>query len=175
MPIVNGMTSCKMIRSYEKTHPNILSPRAAGCGRLPIIAVSASLLEKSRQTYIDAGFDAWILKPISFPRLTELMAAIVDPTVRANCAYVSGRWEQGGWFHNGWKSAEEASTIPSGKLPQADPSQAPEAAFRSDGPMIGIETDSVTDEQIGQEKGNEEAVDPQVSSNETAEPATENT
>jgi CheY-like chemotaxis protein len=175
MPIVNGMTSCKMIRSYEKTHPNILSPRAAGCGRLPIIAVSASLLEKSRQAYIDAGFDAWILKPISFPRLTELMAAIVDPVVRGKCAYVPGQWERGGWFHDGWKSAEEASTVPSGEPPQANPSQELEAAVRSDGPMVDSETGSVADEQAGEDKRNEQTVDPEVPGTETAGLATDDT
>jgi CheY-like chemotaxis protein len=69
MPIVDGLTSTKMIRSFEKSHPShLLSKRAARNGRVPIIAVSASLLEKERQTYIDAGFDGWILKPISFDR-----------------------------------------------------------------------------------------------------------
>jgi hypothetical protein len=55
-------------------------------------------VEKERQTYIDAGFDAWILKPISFQRLSELMAAIVDPKVREDALYTPGQWERGGWF-----------------------------------------------------------------------------
>ena len=156
-----------MIRSYEKIHPNILSPRAAGCGRLPIIAVSASLLEKSRQTYIDAGFDAWILKPISFPRLTELMVAIVDPAVRTKCLYVPGQWERGGWFHDGWKTPEEASTVPSGEHPQTNASQDLETAVSSDGPLVDGETYSASDEQARllriQEKGKGKAVGPEIS------------
>ncbi|GME24562.1 hypothetical protein GTA08_BOTSDO01931 [Neofusicoccum parvum] len=91
MPIVDGLTSTKMIRSFEKSHPaNILSPRASLNGRIPIIAVSASLEESKRQSYIDAGFDAWILKPISFPRLQELMTGIVDPKVREEALFTPG-------------------------------------------------------------------------------------
>ncbi|CAI6332201.1 unnamed protein product [Periconia digitata] len=114
MPIVDGLTATKMIRSYEKTHNNIYSPRAALNGRVPIMAVSASLLEKRRQEYIDAGFDAWILKPIAFQRLNHLMAAIVDPNVRGECLYESGEWEQGGWFNMGEKSSRDVGTTPSG-------------------------------------------------------------
>lgn len=99
MPIVDGLTSTKMIRSYEKSHPKkILSERAATNGRVPIIAVSASLVEKERQKYIDTGFDGWILKPIDFKRLGVLMTAIVDDAVRESCLYKPGEWENGGWF-----------------------------------------------------------------------------
>ena len=99
MPIVDGLTSTKMIRSYEKSHPReILSQRAATHGRIPIIAVSASLLEKERKKYVDAGFDGWILKPIDFKRLGVLLNAIVDDSMRENCLYKPGKWENGGWF-----------------------------------------------------------------------------
>ncbi|KAL6709884.1 hypothetical protein ACN47E_000669 [Coniothyrium glycines] len=123
MPIVDGLTSTKMIRSYEKLHTDIYSPRAAPCGRVPIIAVSASLIERNRQQYIDAGFDAWILKPISFDRLNRLMAAIVDTSIRESCLYMPGEWEKGGWFHCGTKSSEDVSTRPSGKAPVANQSR----------------------------------------------------
>jgi CheY-like chemotaxis protein len=40
MPIVDGLTSTKMIRSFEKSHPETdLSSRAKGNGRVPIFAV----------------------------------------------------------------------------------------------------------------------------------------
>ena len=134
MPIVDGLTSTKMIRSFEKTHTEIYSPRAALCGRLPIIAVSASLLERNRQQYIDAGFDAWILKPISFDRLNKLMAAIIDAKIREECLYQPGEWEKGGWFHNGQKGVEEVSTRPSSEAPVSNPAQHVEEAAPSDGP-----------------------------------------
>jgi len=106
MPIVDGLTSTKMIRAFEKSHPvpvSSLSRRAALNGRIPIIAVSASLVERNIQDYVDAGFDAWILKPIAFERLTQLMAAIVDPKMKQDCLYEPGQWERGGWFDEGKK------------------------------------------------------------------------
>lgn len=113
MPIVDGLTSTKMIRSFEKTHTDIYSPRAAQCGRIPIIAVSASLLERNRNEYVEAGFDAWILKPISIDRLSKLMTAIVDLEARKECLYKPGQWEQGGWFHMDPVGVEDVSTKPS--------------------------------------------------------------
>ena len=109
MPIVDGLTSTKMIRSFEKTHSSSsLSERAALNGRIPIIAVSASLVERERQTYMDAGFDAWILKPISFDRLQVLLTGIVDPKTREECLYKQGKWESGGWFD---MARTESSTV----------------------------------------------------------------
>lgn len=111
MPIVDGLTSTKLIRSYEKTNPSsVLSPRARLNSRVPIIAVSASLIEKDRQVYIDAGFDAWILKPVSFPRLGELMKGIVDTDVRKSALYRPGHWETGGWFDLPKKEAESRAS-----------------------------------------------------------------
>ncbi|KAJ4983961.1 Cyanobacterial phytochrome B [Stagonosporopsis vannaccii] len=142
MPIVDGLTSTKMIRSYEKTHTNIYSPRAALCGRVPIVAVSASLIEKDRQQYIDAGFDAWILKPISFDRLNKLMAAIVDRDIRRQCLYEPGQWERGGWFHEGRASVDEVDTRPTNKPPVSNPSDmVEEAAGDAEKPMAGEENE----------------------------------
>ncbi|KAL1632185.1 hypothetical protein SLS56_003919 [Neofusicoccum ribis] len=132
MPIVDGLTSTKMIRSFEKSHPaNILSPRASLNGRIPIIAVSASLEESKRQSYIDAGFDAWILKPISFPRLQELMTGIVDPKVREKALFTPGEWERGGWFEKSQHDLLQASTKPSERAPTDDATQELREAARS--------------------------------------------
>lgn len=114
MPIVDGLTSTKMIRSYEKTHPNDrFLDRAALTGRVPIFVVSASLIEKDRQSYIDAGFDGWILKPIDFKRLVVLLAGIVGEETRASCLYKPGEWEKGGWFTEIQRDAFASSTQPS--------------------------------------------------------------
>ncbi|KAF2398693.1 hypothetical protein EJ06DRAFT_479867 [Trichodelitschia bisporula] len=111
MPILDGLGATKSIRRYEKSHTptTVLSKRAELNGRIPIIAVSASLLESNRQMYIDAGFDAWILKPISFARLNELVRGIVDPNVRNAAVYSPGpnNWERGGWF----QAAETRLTV----------------------------------------------------------------
>lgn len=118
MPIVDGLTSTKMIRSFEKSHPTqLLSTRAGLNGRVPIIAVSASLIEKERQNYIDAGFDGWILKPISFDRLTVIMKGIVDKDTRKENLYRPGNWEVGGWFEEAQKDVYAAETKPSQDVP----------------------------------------------------------
>lgn len=119
MPIVDGLTSTKMIRSFEKLRSgqSHLSARAAGNGRVPIFAVSASLVERERQTYINAGFDGWILKPIDFKRLNVLLLGIVDDDTRQSCLYKQGEWEKGGWFNRSQPSVLEVSTVPSDKSP----------------------------------------------------------
>lgn len=91
MPIVDGLSATKMIREYEVQadlrHDYV-----------PIFAVSASLLEKDRHTYIDSGFDGWIMKPIDFQRIHELLRGVKSAEKRSTCFYRSGMWEQGGWF-----------------------------------------------------------------------------
>ena len=112
------MTSTKMIRSFEKTNPEqVLSRRARRNGRMPIIAVSASLVESNVEVYKEAGFDGWILKPISFVRLAELMKGIVDDKSRAHNVYQPGKWEQGGWFYKAQPDRFVAKTTPSGGAP----------------------------------------------------------
>lgn len=118
MPIVDGLTSTKMIRSYEKSHPQSnLSPRAALNTRVPIFAVSASLVEREKQKYIDAGFDGWILKPIDFKRINVLLEGIVDEGVRNKCLYKPGEWERGGWFIKRQTGQLPTETKPNEKSP----------------------------------------------------------
>ncbi|TVY89131.1 Cyanobacterial phytochrome B [Lachnellula willkommii] len=125
MPIVDGLSSTKMIRSFERLHPrSILSPRAANNGRVPIFAVSASLLERERQHYINAGFDGWILKPVDFKRLNILLLGIVDDEIRNSCLYQPGAWEMGGWFKKRQPSVF-ASPAPSEHSPVQKPNDGP--------------------------------------------------
>lgn len=122
-----------MIRSYEKANPShALSTRASLNGRVPIFAVSASLVEKDRQLYIDAGFDGWILKPILFGRLSEIMRGLVDDEIRAKNVYKSGCWESGGWFGKAQPSVFEAQTTPDQSVPFTGPSKEILAAAASD-------------------------------------------
>ncbi|KAK5077969.1 hypothetical protein LTR64_003627 [Lithohypha guttulata] len=123
MPIVDGFSSTKMIRSSEKTQgPSCLSTRAAKNGRIPIFAVSASLLEKEKDKYIATGFDGWILKPVDFKRVNELLRGIVDNTIRNNSLYKPGKWEQGGWFEARSEGNHqfEIDTHPSEKAPTVE-------------------------------------------------------
>jgi CheY-like chemotaxis protein len=113
-----------MIRSYETTHTDtdsILSPRAATNGRVPILAVSASLVERERKTYIEAGFDGWILKPIDFNRLNTLLSGIVDEEIRKSCLYQPGQWERGGFFDRKQRNVFKADTRPSSERPISHP------------------------------------------------------
>lgn len=101
MPIVDGTTSIKMIRSFEKEHiGTCLSDRALANGRVPVFAVSASLIERDRKKYIDAGFDGWVMKPVDFKYLNVLFRGIVDDEARKTCQYRPGEWEDGGWFES---------------------------------------------------------------------------
>ena len=99
MPIVDGFSSTKMIRSLEKTRGSLcLSSMAEHNGRVPIFAVSASLVEKEHDRYVQTGFDGWILKPVDFQRVDLLLKGIADTGARAECLYEPGKWERGGWF-----------------------------------------------------------------------------
>ncbi|KAI5204469.1 hypothetical protein E4T39_03543 [Aureobasidium subglaciale] len=137
MPIVDGLTATKVIRSFEKSHPtHVLSTRASLNGRIPIIAVSASLLERERHMYIDAGFDGWILKPISFPRLQEIMTGIIDNDVRHRNVYEPGEWERGGWFEAFQSDVWEAETKPDDdKIAMSGPSDAVQKEAATDDPQ----------------------------------------
>lgn len=81
-----------------------LSYKAKPNGRIPIVAVSASLVEKDVQKYVDTGFDAWIMKPIGFHRLGAIFDGVEDPNVRMSLMYQPGMWEKGGWLPRSEKS-----------------------------------------------------------------------
>ncbi|KAJ6115422.1 hypothetical protein N7486_001200 [Penicillium sp. IBT 16267x] len=99
MPIADGYAATQMIREFEsKAGPEVLPSIARGNSRIPIFAVSASLLESERQKYIDTGFDGWVMKPISFSRLNVLFSGISDTEARKQATYQPGQWENGGWF-----------------------------------------------------------------------------
>ncbi|KAJ6008483.1 CheY-like superfamily [Penicillium herquei] len=91
MPIVDGLNATKMIRQQEWLH-------STDHDRTPIFAVSASLVEKDRQIYLDAGFDGWIMKPVDFQRVHELLGGVLWAESRSKAVYEPGMWEQGGWF-----------------------------------------------------------------------------
>ncbi|EAW20629.1 putative sensor histidine kinase/response regulator [Aspergillus fischeri NRRL 181] len=102
MPIVDGTESTRMIRQFEQEFQLPLSEKASKNGRVPVFAVSASLLEKDAQLYIEAGFDGWIMKPINFNRLGVLLDGLENHDIRNAATYRPGHWELGGWFkHHG--------------------------------------------------------------------------
>ena len=99
MPILDGISATKMIRAEEsKAGFKSLSDKAKRNSRIPVFAVSASLVESEKQSYIDAGFDGWVMKPINFLRLNVLLRGISDEVIKKQATYRPGEWENGGWF-----------------------------------------------------------------------------
>ncbi|KAI2692070.1 hypothetical protein DTO013E5_6743 [Penicillium roqueforti] len=94
MPIVDGLGATQMIREYEQELANGDTPAP----RIPIFAVSASLLEENRKMYMDSGFDGWVMKPIDFHRVDRLLGGVRLQWVRQEVVYRPGVWEAGGWF-----------------------------------------------------------------------------
>ena len=98
MPLVDGASSTRLIRKFERETSPIVSLSAFSNGRIPIIAVSASLIENALEQYKSTGFDGWILKPIDFQRLEAILAAIEDKQVRELLLHGQNTWDRGGWF-----------------------------------------------------------------------------
>jgi CheY-like chemotaxis protein len=103
MPILNGFEATQEIRKVEKASSSDSS--LAGLrqshklnGRIPIFAVSASLLEHQRNELAEYGMDGWILKPIDFHRLSIILKGVTDPAQRERDIYCPGNWECGGWL-----------------------------------------------------------------------------
>lgn len=99
MPIVDGMSATKIIREFEQSSSeNTIADKATAFGRVPIFAVSASLVEKDVQNYIDTGFDGYIMKPIDFKRVNSLLCSLQSEPERTALTYLPGNWENGGWL-----------------------------------------------------------------------------
>jgi CheY-like chemotaxis protein len=103
---MDGVTAAIQIREDEKARsPSESSPPSSHVRnnhRVPIFAVSASLPESRAKEIADAQFDGWILKPIDFRRVGELMDGIWDIRKRRKDLYTPGtsktNWERGGWL-----------------------------------------------------------------------------
>lgn len=99
MPVMDGYEATERIRSLEKGRALADRPSHQRNGRIPIIAVSASLFEHQRAKLCELGIDGWILKPIDWMRLCVLFHGIDDLLARERELYSPGcSWEIGGWF-----------------------------------------------------------------------------
>jgi len=65
--------------------------------------VSASLTEDQRADLWELGLDGWLLKPIVWDRVKDLINGITDLDQRRKDIYVPDHWERGGWL--GWNEA----------------------------------------------------------------------
>ncbi|TFY72877.1 hypothetical protein EVG20_g157 [Dentipellis fragilis] len=100
MPILNGFEATERIRCFEASS-EFKSERLSHSlnGRIPIFAVSASLLERQREELRSIGIDGWILKPIDFKRLSTILCGVTDLDQRKKDEYQNGHnWEIGGWL-----------------------------------------------------------------------------
>ena len=101
MPILDGLEATQQIRHLEATKlakSDRLTHSLNG-GRIPIFAVSASLVERQRDELKQIGIDGWILKPIDFKRLYTILRGVTDPVQRERDEYRVGvSWEAGGWL-----------------------------------------------------------------------------
>lgn len=97
MPILNGFEATERIRAMQDKANERHSWKING--RIPIFAVSASLVESQYEFMRHLGIDGWILKPIDFPRMGKLLCGITDLTQRQADFYTPGYdWEKGGWI-----------------------------------------------------------------------------
>lgn len=97
---MDGKQAATAIRKYEELldPDTTTAPARRVDNRIPIIAVSATLLE-SQHVELGVNFDGWMLKPIDFKRMLHILAGISEPEKRAEDAYQRGQWERGGWLN----------------------------------------------------------------------------
>jgi CheY-like chemotaxis protein len=102
MPVMDGRQSAAAIRKYEETLEATNaspSPNKRINGRIPIVAVSASL-DQAQRSQLAVDFDGWMLKPIDFKRMLHILTGLGDSKRRAEDGFIPGQWERGGWLIN---------------------------------------------------------------------------
>ena len=68
LPGMNGMEALKVLRAEPKT------------AKVPVVAITASVMTQDRQQIMDTGFDGFIEKPINLKLfLSTVLAAIAPP------------------------------------------------------------------------------------------------
>jgi signal transduction histidine kinase/CheY-like chemotaxis protein len=65
MPVMNGITSAKLIRAYEQER---------ALKRTPIISLTANAIKGDRERFIESGMDEYLTKPINKQKLLEVLA-----------------------------------------------------------------------------------------------------
>ena len=101
MPILGGFEASQRIRLNENSKRYRKASRESLHihGHIPIFAISASLFECQYDELVRYGLDGWILKPIDFRRLKDILQGVTDPLARKRDVYYPGyNWEVGGWL-----------------------------------------------------------------------------
>ena len=66
LPGMSGIDALKVLRAQPST------------ARIPIAAVTASVMQQDRAQIIDAGFDAYVSKPISLKEFLETVRTLLE-------------------------------------------------------------------------------------------------
>lgn len=73
MPITDGLQATQLIRQHERTF---------GLRRMPVIALTASVMAEDYRAARQAGMDGFAIKPLDVPRLLEEIAIVLDIPVQ---------------------------------------------------------------------------------------------
>ncbi|MFG6466259.1 PAS domain S-box protein [Roseateles sp. BYS87W] len=68
MPVMDGLQACRELRQFEA---------AQGAGHLPVIALTASVMQGDRDMTLAAGMDGFAVKPIDWPVLLAEIARVL--------------------------------------------------------------------------------------------------
>jgi CheY-like chemotaxis protein len=69
MPVMDGMTACKLLREEHNC-------------KIPIIALTTAVLKSEHDEYLAAGLDELLPKPIDFEELRKLLTELTGQRVR---------------------------------------------------------------------------------------------
>jgi len=67
LPGMNGMEALKVLRSEPKT------------AKVPVVAITASVMTQDRKQIMDTGFDGFIEKPINLKEFLATVQAAIKP------------------------------------------------------------------------------------------------
>ncbi|TYJ55054.1 hypothetical protein B9479_004278 [Cryptococcus floricola] len=117
MPIMDGRTAASEIRKLEsKGKAQIEVGSFTVDGRIPIFAVSASLYESDRSN-LAKNFDGWMLKPLDFARVRDILQGLESSKKRKENVYQQGYWEKGGYFRKPASQPASHARLPSASTP----------------------------------------------------------
>ena len=83
MPVMDGYAMTRQVRRNE---------RLAGTARVPIIAFTATLGPEQIQRCVAAGIDAWLLKPVTFEQLRDVLTDWLPLSVRPYRPAAAAQW-----------------------------------------------------------------------------------
>ncbi len=75
LPVMDGVQATRTIRSSRE-----LGPKA----NIPIVAMTAYAMSGNRETFLEAGMDDYIDKPVSMAMLRSVVARLLGPNARQN-------------------------------------------------------------------------------------------